>query len=151
MPIRGQYLPKDGAKLNYNQIYFESLPIKNAVAYTFHIAYDSSENKEDFLTYSIKTQVSKTPSINIEGLKFGRKYKWFVETKLKNKEIIKSGIHHFSLYDCPYSDTTKYKFKQHYSAKTELNDGIIWLDQVHCAVNRKLEVIWFFLREFWIL
>jgi hypothetical protein len=143
LPIHGQYLPKDGAKLNYNQIYFESLSLKNAIFYTYHIAYDSTESIEDFSTYSIKTQVSKTPFINIESLKFGKKYKWYVETKLKNNEIIKSDIHFFSLFECPYSDTTKYKFKQHYNSKKNVEDGIIWLDQAHCAINRKLEVVWF--------
>ena len=143
LPLHGQYLPKDGAKLNYNQIYFESLSLKNAIFYTYHIAYDSTESIEDFSTYSIKTQVSKTPFINIESLKFGKKYKWYVETKLKNNEIIKSDIHFFSLFECPYSDTTKYKFKQHYNSKKNVEDGIIWLDQAHCAVNRKLEVVWF--------
>ena len=139
----GQISPKDGAKLNYNQIYFESPSLKNAVEYKFHIAYDTLDNKEDFSTFLIKNQVTKTPSIRVDGLKFGKKYKWFIESILKNKEIIKSDIHYFSLYECPYSDTTKYKFKQHYSTKTGIDEGIIWLDQAHCAINRNLEVVWF--------
>lgn len=36
-----------------------------------------------------------------------------------------------------------YKFKQHYSSNTSIEDGIIWLDQMHCAINRNLEVVWF--------
>ena len=140
---RAQFLPKDDAKLNYNQIYFETLSFKNAVSYSFFIAYDSIEIKENFSSYPFTTKISKTPSVNIEGLKFGRKYKWCVETKLKNNKVVRSDIHYFSLYDCPYSDTTKYKFKQYYSVKKGLDDGIIWLDQVHCAINRNLEVVWF--------
>jgi hypothetical protein len=143
LPIHGQYLPKDGAKLNYNQIYFEYPASKNIDVYKLYLAYDSSENKEDFSNLLIKTQTSKTASTKIEGLIFGKKYKWYVETILKNKEVIKSHIHYFSLYECPYADTSMYKFKQHYSSNTSIEDGIIWLDQMHCAINRNLEVVWF--------
>ncbi len=143
LPICGQYLPKDEAKLNYNQIYFEYPSSKNVEVYKLHLAYDSSENKEDFATLLVKTQTSKTNSVKIDGLKFGRKYKWYIETILKTKEIIKSDLHYFSLYECPYEDTTKYKLKQHYNSKTNVEDGIIWLDHIHCAINRDLEVVWF--------
>lgn len=141
--INAQYLPKDGAKLNYNQIYFECPKIKNVDSYRIYLAYDSSENKQDFMTYLIKSKTSNININKIDGLKFGKKYKWFVETLLKNKEILKSDIHYFSLYECPYSDTTKYKFKQYYSSNSQIEDGIIWLDQIHCAINRDLEVVWF--------
>jgi hypothetical protein len=143
LTIQGQYLPKDGAKLNYNQIYFEFANNKNATNYKFYLAYDSVENKQDFTTLLIKTVISKTPHIKIESLKFGRKYKWYVETILKNHEVVKSDIHYFLLYECPYADTTKYKFKQHYNNKSKMEDGIIWLDQAHCAINKNLEVVWF--------
>lgn len=136
-------MPKDDSKLNYNQIYFEYPKIKNADSYKIYLAYDSSENKKDFETYFIKSNTSNANIAKIDGLKFGKKYKWFVETLFKNKEVLKSDIHYFSLYECPYSDTTKYKFKQHYSNNTQIEDGIIWLDQLHCAINRDLEVVWF--------
>ncbi len=141
--ISAQYLPKDGSKLNYNQIYFECPKIKNAVSYKIYLAYDSAENKQDFATFLIKSKISNTFITKIDGLSFGKKYKWFVETLLKNKEILKSDIHYFSLYECPYSDTTKYKFKQYYSSNSQIENGIIWLDQIHCAINRDLEVVWF--------
>lgn len=138
-----QYLPKDGAKLNYNQIYFEFPSQKNIDSFTLHLAFDSSENKQDFKTFLIHIKSSKSPNIYIEGLKFGRKYKWYIETNLKSKKTIKSDIHYFSLYDCPYTDTTKYKFNQNYSYKNNSENGIIWLDHLHCAINKNLEVVWF--------
>ncbi len=143
MPIHGQYLPKDAAKLNYNQIYFEYPINKNAKFYKLHLAYDSVENKQDFTSFLIKTQTGKATFTKIEGLKFGRKYKWLVETTLKNNEVVKSEIHYFSLYYCPYADTSKYKFKQYYNKKDHIEDGIIWLDQMHCAIDRNLNVVWF--------
>jgi hypothetical protein len=141
--IYAQYLPKDGSKLNYNQIYFECPKIKNVDSYKIYLAYDSSENKQDFNSYLIKSKISNNSINKFDGLKFGKKYKWVVETLLKNKEILKSDIHYFSLYECPYSDTTKYKFGQYYSDNTQIEDGIVWLDQLHCAINRNLEVVWF--------
>jgi hypothetical protein len=143
LPAYSQYLPKDGAKLSYNQIYFNYPPNPQAVSYKLFLAIDSTQNKEDFDTYSIKAQSSKIPKTKIEGIAFGNKYKWYVEETLKDKKTVKSGIHYFSLYTCPYADTTKYKFKQHYSELAEVEDGIIWLDHMHCAINRKLEVVWF--------
>lgn len=143
MPIHGQYLPKDAAKLNYNQIYFEYPNYKNAKFYKLHLAYDSAENKQDFTSFLIKTHTGKATFTKIDGLTFGRKYKWFVETTLKNNEVIKSEIHCFSLYYCPYADTSKYKFKQYYNKKEKIEDGIIWLDHMHCAIDRNLNVVWF--------
>lgn len=136
-------MPKDDVKLNYNQIYFEYPFNKNAKYYKLHLAYDSTENKQDFSSFSIKTQTEKASSAKIEGLTFGRKYKWFVETILKNNEVVKSEIHYFSLYYCPYADTSKYKFKQYYNKKDQIEDGIIWLDHMHCAIDRNLNVVWF--------
>lgn len=143
LPAYSQYLPKDGAKLSYNQIYFNYPPNPQAVSYKLFLSIDSTQNKEDFDTYLIKAQEAKTTKTKIEGIAFGKKYKWYVEETLKNKKTVKSGIHYFSLYSCPYTDTTKYKFKQYYSELTEVEDGLIWLDHVHCAINRKLEVVWF--------
>jgi len=136
-------LPKDGAKLNYNQIYFKIPFQKNVDSYTLHLAIDSSENKQDFTTYSVLIKSNKSPDIFVEGLKFGKKYKWYIESNFKNQKIIKSDIHYFSLYDCPYTDTSKYKFKQHYSNTSNTANGIIWLDHMHCAINKNLEVVWF--------
>lgn len=136
-------MPKDDAKLNYNQIYFEYPFIKNAKFYKLHLAYDSIDNKQDFTSFLIKTQTEKASFTKIDGLTFGRKYKWFIETTLKNNEVVKSEIHYFSLYYCPYADTSKYKFKQYYNNKNQIEDGIIWLDHMHCAIDRSLNVVWF--------
>ncbi len=107
------------------------------------MALDSSENKLDFKTYLVQIKSNKSPNIFVEGLKYGKKYKWFIESTLKNKKTLKSDIHYFSLYDCPYADTSKYKFKQNYSIKNTTENGIIWLDHMHCAINKNLEVVWF--------
>lgn len=138
-----QYLPKDGVKLNYNQIYFEYPVNPKAVSYKLHLAIDSTQNKDDFDTYRVTSQVSKTPAAKLKGLTFGKKYKWYVEQTLKDKKTEKSAVHYFALYSCPYADTTRYKFKQYYSDLKQVEDGIIWLDHVHCAINRRLEVVWF--------
>lgn len=141
--IHCQYFPKDGSKLNYNQIYFEFPSQNDAASFTLHLTLDSTDNKQDFTTYPFQTKSSKYSKIYIEGLKFGKKYKWYIETILKNKTTIKSEIKYFSLYDCPYADTSKYKFQQHYFNTNNSDDGIIWLDHAHCAINKKLEVVWF--------
>jgi hypothetical protein len=143
LPAYSQYLPKDGAKLNYNQIYFKFPANARAVSYKLFLALDSTQSKDDFDAFLIKSQSTKTPAAEITGLAFGKNYKWYVEETLADKKTVNSSIHYFSLYSCPYTDTSKYKLSQHYSDLAQVEDGIIWLDHLHCAINRKLEVVWF--------
>ena len=143
LPVSAQFLPKDDAKLNYNQIYFEYPYNENAVFYNIYLAIDSSQAKSDFKNYLINTYKDKTPAARIDELQFGKKYKWYVETNLKSGEKINSDIHYFSILNTVYNDTTKYSVKQYYNKKDKIEDGLIWCDHLHCALNRKGKVVWF--------
>jgi hypothetical protein len=81
LPLHGQYLPKDGAKLNYNQIYFEYPYHPQASNYKLYLATDSVSSKINFKTY-----IDNTPATRVSGLEFGQNYKWYVETTLKSGE-----------------------------------------------------------------
>lgn len=143
LPIYGQYLPKDEAKLNYNQIYFEYPYNENATFYKLFLAIDSTEIKTNFKSCLYNTYFDKTPATRIEGLKFGKNYKWYIETHLKTGEKISSDIHFFSILNSGYTDTSKFKVKQNYNKSSKIEQGLIWCDHLHCVLNRKGEVVWF--------
>ena len=145
LPIHGQYLPKDGAKLNYNQIYFEYPFNKDAKFYTVYITFDSIVNptNKDFIV----KQQEKSPLLLVKNLKLGKKYKWFVETTLRNNEKIKSTYFNFSILNTYMANPKLYKAIQHYNKKSEIQDGIIWCDQYRCAVDRAGNIVWFMATE----
>ncbi len=138
-----QYLPKDDAKLNYNQIYFEYPYNVNAKLFKLILAYDSSQLKNDFNSYSILTKTDRTPATLVKDLQFGKKYKWYIETTLKSGETLKSEAHYFTLLNTSYNDTSLYKRKINYNHKSEIQDGIIWCDFSHCAFDRSGKLVWF--------
>lgn len=141
--LKAQYLPKDGAKLNYNQVKF-SFPRNDGVKnYTLTISIDSTQHKNDFSSYLFKKIISKSNELIVTNLEYGKKYKWIVESSLGSNRVRLSDIHFFSLYYCPYADTSKYKFVQHYNQKGKYQNGIIYLDHMHCAIDRNLNVVWF--------
>jgi hypothetical protein len=141
LPLHGQYLPKDGAKLNYNQIYFEYPFNKDAKFYTVYITFDSIANptNKDFI---IKQQ-EKSPLLLVKNLKLGKKYKWFVETTLHSNKKIKSNYFYFSILNTKMTNRKLYKAVQHYNKKEKILDGIIWCDIYRCAVDRDGNIVWF--------
>lgn len=141
----GQFSPKDGAKLNYNQIYFEYPYNKDAKFYTIYITFDSIANPtaKDFI---IK-QHEKSPLLLIKNLTLGKKYKWFVETTLHSKEKITSNYFHFSILNTSMANPKLYKAIQHYNQKNKIQDGIIWCDQYRCAIDRRGNIVWFMATE----
>ena len=140
-----QYLPKDGAKLNYNQIYFEYPYNKDAKFYTVYITFDSIANptNKDFI---IK-QREKSPLLIVKNLMLGKKYKWFAETTLRNNEKVKSNYFYFSILNTNMANPKLYKAIQHYNKKSKIQDGIIWCDQYRCAVDRDGNIVWFMATE----
>lgn len=143
----GQYLPKDGAKLNYNQIYFEYPFKENSKEYILHLAFDSTQAKDDFDNYKVADTIDITPATLVKKLNFGRKYKWFIETVGNNKEISKSKIHYFEISPSIYNDTLFYKRKINYNNKKEIEDGVIWCDFSHSAFDRDGNLVWFMPEE----
>lgn len=136
-----QYLPKDGAKLNYNQIYFEYPYIEDAVNYKLYLAEDTTENKSDFKNL-INVYTDATPALRVNNLSFGKNYKWYIETTTKLEGTQKSEIHYFSILNSIYNDTSLYKRRINYTSKNTTN-GIIWCDFSHCAFDRKGNIVWF--------
>jgi hypothetical protein len=136
-------LPKDDAKLNYNQILFEYPWHEKAIVYKVFVAFDTVPDKKDFSSSFYKAYTDKSPGHRIEGLPFGKKYKWYVETTFSNGEKQNSEIHHFSVLNTIYADTSKFRTTQNYNKKEKITDGLIWCDQLHCALDRKGKLVWF--------
>ncbi len=113
----------------------------NAKHYKLHLAYDSTQQKNDFTSFLVTVQLDKTPATRIDKLPLGKKYKWYVETILKTGQIIKSDIHYFSILSTIYSDTSSYKRKINYPSKNK--QGVIWCDFSHCAFDRDGNIVWF--------
>lgn len=145
IPVSAQYLPKDDAKLNYNQIYFEYPYNENAKFYTVYITYDSIVNPTD-KDFIVKQQ-EKSPLLLVKNLKLGKKYKWFIETTLRSNVKIKSNYFHFSILNTNMANPKFYKAIQHYNKKNKILDGIIWCDQYRCAVDREGNIVWFMAME----
>mgnify|MGYP003464606773 CR=1 FL=1 len=103
----GQFIPKDNAALNYNQIMFEFPYVENAKCYTLFITYDSiiSPTKKDFI---LKVK-EKFPVTLVQGLKLGKQYKWYVETTLKSGKTTSSEYHYFSILNTKMANPKLYK------------------------------------------
>ena len=141
----GQFLPKDGAKLNYNQIYFEYPYNEKAVSYTLYLGIDSTKDKTNFISCLYNKYFDKTPATRVSKLPLGRNYKWYIETVLNSGEKEKSDIHYFSILNTTYSDTSLYKRKINYKSKN--TEGVIWCDFSHCAYDRDGNIVWFMPNE----
>ena len=57
--LHAQYEPKDGVKLNYNQIYFEFPTTAHLVNYKLIVAYDSTQDKLNFNQYTVGVYQTK--------------------------------------------------------------------------------------------
>ena len=143
LPIYGQYLPKDGAKLNYNQIYFEYPYNEKAASYTLYLALDTTKNKTEFKQCLLGNFNDRTPATRVSDLEFGKKYKWYVETILKSGEKLTSDVHFFSILTTTYNDTLLFKRKINYNQTDKIKEGVIWCDFSHCAFDRNGKVVWF--------
>lgn len=120
---------------------FEGPFTQGAKSFTFFITYDSIKNptKKDFL---IK-QKEKYPIALVNDLPLGKKYKWFLETKLNDGKVIKSEFHYFAILNSLMINTKRFKAVQNYNKKGKILDGLIWCDQYRCAVNRSGKIVWF--------
>lgn len=140
-----QVLPKDNEILNYNQIMFDCNPTKNATLYKFILSEDNYGLEKEIFPEK-KTQIifDSTQATLIKNLKFGKAYKWKVESFDNNKLIETSAIHTFSLMYNDYGSEQKFNLIQTYNDKTKYQDGIIWCDLYHCAIDRLGSVVWQF-------
>ncbi len=81
----GQFVPKDNAALNYNQIMFEFPYVEDAKSYTLFLTYDSiAQPKSGDFIFKAKENL---PIIFVKDLRLGKSYKWYVETTLKSGKI----------------------------------------------------------------
>lgn len=144
--VSAQILPKDNEILNYNQIMFDCTPIKNASVYKFILSEDSyGLEKENFPEKKTQIVFDSTHATLIKNLKFGKAYKWKVESYTINQKLIEtSAIRTFSLMFNDYGSDQKFKLNQTYNDKTKFQDGIIWCDLYHCAIDRTGNVVWQF-------
>lgn len=120
---------------------------ENVKEFILHLAYDSTQAKDDFKKYNLAKITDKTPATVIKNLEFGKKYKWQVETILKNNDTLKSQINHFQIRSTVYNDSSQYKRKINYNNKKQIKDGVIWCDFSHCAFDREGKLVWFMSEE----
>lgn len=144
--LSAQFSPKQNDILNYNQILLEYPFIENASYYLINIAYNREANDSDnFAVNAIATVIDSTPATIIRNLPYNKKYKWKVYAFDKNKnKIYQSPVNYFSLMYCDYCDTTSYKLVQTYNKKEKYQNGLIWCDLLHAAIDRKGNIVWFF-------
>lgn len=144
--VFSQLLPVHGSILNYNQVLFQTEPVKNSLYYEFVISEDFYFEKKD--SFSNKTVVKKIDSTNVtilDDLRFGAAYKWKVLAYDNVGKICnESGIFTFSIMPCDYCDSKKYVVLQNYNEPEKYSSGIIWCDLYHCAVDRNGKVVWQF-------
>jgi len=135
-----QFLPKDSAKLNYNQIMFECPSVDDVEEYIFCVSFDSVEVKNE-KHYLIK-QKEKHPVANIKELPLGNKYKWRVLMRKSNRTSIISDWHYFEilnskLHSDPQNDLTKTKAIRDIRLQ---KDGSLTMLNYPNAIKTNLEV-----------
>lgn len=141
-----QVLPNQNSILNYNQVLFQIKPVEKVKYYEFNISEDYYfEDKLNFKNKTAFKHIDSTNSTIIEKLRFGAAYKWKVSGYDSiNKLVYESSISTFSIMPCEYCDAKKYSFVQSYNKAELYENGIIWCDLYHCAIDRKGNVVWQF-------
>lgn len=120
---------------------FEFPHVENAVSYTLLISYDSLQNDLNS-NYLIK-QKEKMPILRVSGLPLGKKYVWQIVTELKSGKTVVSEKHFFSILSTEFANKNKYQITQTYNKKNKIQNGLIWVDHFHCALDRDGNIVWF--------
>ena len=128
--------PRNGAVLNFNQVMFEYDETPGADQYIISIRPAGDGNV-------ITVKNSSLAFIQYSGLQFGKKYDWSYKAFKNNKPVFKSAVFSFSIGASFQADPAFFRSVVDISEKDGHRDGIIFLDYMGMAINRKGEPVWY--------
>lgn len=128
--------PRNGAVLNFNQVMFEYDETAGADQYIISIRPVGDGNV-------ITVKNSSLAFIQYNGLQFGKKYEWSYKAFKNNKPVFESAVFSFSIAASFQTDPAFFRSVVDISEKDGYRDGIIFLDYMGMAINRKGEPVWY--------
>lgn len=133
--------PANGAALNYNQVMFEYDEVKGADYYIITIspAATTGASKQT----AIQKKNYSLAFIQQTGLHFGQHYIWRYEAFKQDKSIFKSEEFSFQIKASFQTSESWLRSVIETNDTTRFKEGIIFLDYMGMAINRKGEPVWY--------
>lgn len=129
--------PAPGAELNYTQVLFEYPEVKGADRYVIIIENDG--RGAETLSFTNTTLALVVDS----GLQFANRYRWHYQA-FRNKQLVfTSEVFYFSIGSTFQTGSLWFKAMAEETDPSKYKKGIIFLDYLAVAVNRKGEPVWY--------
>lgn len=136
-----QLAPQPGQQLCHTEVMIEHPAVKNAVIYRIAI----SEYQPGKPARKVIALTDSTPATHIRsGLQFGHQYTWsYTALDAHQKVIFTSELFHFSILHSKLVDPAYQRTQLAQPCSSDCGQGIIFLDGLNIAVDRKGEPVWF--------
>lgn len=134
-PLHARINPADKAVLNYRQVMFEYDEVKGA---DYYVVVVSEEGKAPR-----RFRNESLAFMQEEMFAFGKKYSWYYTAYKKDKSVFKSPAYHFEIKAAFQTSDTWLRTAVTASDTTGYKPGIIFLDYMGMAINRKGEPVWY--------
>ena len=131
------FRPANGAVLNYTHVMFEYGEVRGATGYRITIS-DRSGSKPP-----LQVQNASLAFLQRSGLEFGHQYVWYVEALRGDRPIQRSENRLFDIRAGLQADSAMYRTRIDQWDSLQCADGIVFLDYLGMAINRKGEPVWF--------
>lgn len=138
--LSGQTFPSEGSILNYRIIGFSFPEKAKADNYRVDIASGKYTDDISFKKHLLKPQTGKTNKIIAEVPQFGSVYTWRVVYLAGNKEVTKSGFHHFTTGKIPEIDKRRLRVVL---PAGSYKDNYIFVDGTRMMYNMEGKPVWY--------
>lgn len=128
--------PANGAMLNYTQVMFEFNEVPGSDLYVLTVTSSVTGTSLEFQSRTLAILVK-------EGFRFGDNYHWHYKALKKGASLFTSQEYFFSIKASFQTDGYYYRHELTKAEKGKYQDGIIFLDYMGMAINRRGEPVWF--------
>lgn len=129
--------PAPGTELNYTQVLFEYPETKGANRYIITLENDGNGAQVFSITNTTLAFIADS------GLQFGNHYRWHYEAFQNNRLLFKSEMFRFSIGSTFQTGSLWFKAIAEETDPSHYKKGIIFLDYLAMAINRKGEPVWY--------
>ncbi len=134
--LHARIVPTDGAVLNYTQVMFEYDEVRDADYYLITIQ-SITGDKPIFVKNNSLAFIQK------QRIQFGKKYFWKYEAYKNNKSVFSSPTYSFEIRTSFQTSKEWLKTSVEINDTANCKDGIIFLDYMGMAINRRGEPVWY--------
>ena len=129
--------PVPGAELNYTQVLFEYPETKNADRYIITIENDGNGA-------TVLTRTNTTLAFMVDsGFQFGSRYRWYYKAFRNQQLLFTSEVYRFSIGSTFQTGSFWFRALAEETDPAQYKKGIIFLDYMAVAINRKGEPVWY--------